>query len=750
MLKTTESLIKWLETFDNIDRNISIEQLCDGYLIARVLSSIAPDHFNNEWLTKIKGDISSDNWRLRISNLKKVLDKIVDWYTDVLNQNISTWISLPDINVIGKECNSEQLGRLLQLVVGIAVQCDKKTEYIGVIMGLADEIQLVVMQAVQEIMTVGRDRETSISMTFPDSLNTDQIQILKDQLRKALDELSIANEARELADQRLFEMEKALNMLKEEKEALMQENDKLVQKLSDETNTERGCERADPSDASLKDRHYNKLQLRIEALQEDLYKMESHKEEYMAKNEILENDLMELRLKNEDLQRKAKEARALKDELDILRHVSERVDKYEQMIEVYKNRLEEMSDLKRQVKTLEERNSRLVKTNVKLEEELKRSSTLKSQIDMYKKQVQDLHTEVAEQNLRADKIDFDFKRLQDKCTILKQEKDKLLQENDRLKSELEETRARSDSESILQDAIVKDPKCLINEINNQQMESVEDIREKVIKLEHANQMLRDKLKDSDDEKVVLLQTNLGDAKERITELEAENRNLNRSMLELKSQLQDLTASGTNFPANNQGQELPEEMPRDLETALRRISELQLSVRKKDHEMSELESKYKKAVTKARQVVQNLEPLSLQSPTSRLSSVVNSNGGPMSAPVPNLYFGESNNSLYLSDDVNELKTNLRLKERQIFDLEKDLYSCKALKNMEEKLMTVAFHNLAANVQRRAVSQRISNSRSSSNASLSAAECSSFLNKQRKAQTRRLNLAAVSPRTWFANS
>ena len=44
-------------------------------------------------------------------------------------------------------------------------------------------------------------------------------------------------------------------------------------------------------------------------------------------------------LKNEDLTALAEEARCLKDEIDILRHTSDKVTKYEQTIDTYKKKL---------------------------------------------------------------------------------------------------------------------------------------------------------------------------------------------------------------------------------------------------------------------------------------------------------------------------------------------------------------------------------------------------------------------------
>ena len=50
--------------------------------------------------------------------------------------------------------NSKELGRLLQLVLGCAVNCDDKHEYIRRIMNLEESVQHAVMKAIQDVCTV--------------------------------------------------------------------------------------------------------------------------------------------------------------------------------------------------------------------------------------------------------------------------------------------------------------------------------------------------------------------------------------------------------------------------------------------------------------------------------------------------------------------------------------------------------------------------------------------------------------------
>lgn len=83
----------------------------------------------------------------------------------------------------------------------------------------------------------------------------------------------------------------------------------------------------------------------------------------------------------------ASEAAQLKDEVDALRESADRVSNYEATIESYKKRMEEFVDLKRQVKLLEEKNVEYVQRSIEHEEDSKKLTVLKSQLEIYKKQV---------------------------------------------------------------------------------------------------------------------------------------------------------------------------------------------------------------------------------------------------------------------------------------------------------------------------------------------------------------------------
>merc|ERR1719481_594635 len=115
--------------------------------MAQVLNVLAPDHFDQAWLSKVVavGDLK----RLKLNNLRKVLNGTVDYLKDVAGMPL-THFPLPDLNAV-VDCDPGHLGRLLQLILGVAINCAQQAHYIQAIMEMEEEVQRDVMMATQEL-----------------------------------------------------------------------------------------------------------------------------------------------------------------------------------------------------------------------------------------------------------------------------------------------------------------------------------------------------------------------------------------------------------------------------------------------------------------------------------------------------------------------------------------------------------------------------------------------------------------------
>ncbi|XP_077331540.1 protein Hook homolog 3 isoform X2 [Lithobates pipiens] len=713
-----ESLLTWIQTFHVDAPCKTVEDLTSGVAMAMVLQKIDPAYFDENWLNRIKTDVG-DNWRLKISNLKKILKGILDYNHEILGHQINDF-TLPDVTLVGEHSDASELGRMLQLILGCAVKCEQKQEYIQTIMMMEESVQHMVMTAIQELMS----KET------PVSIGTDAYAELDRQLKKITEELNDALAAKEEIAQRCHELdmqvyyiqeerdklryecndlEERVAGLQEEKSSLLAENQVLMERLNQSDSLE------DPN--SPAGRRHLQLQTQLEQLQEETFRLEASKDDYRIRCEELEKEIAELRQQNEDLTTLADEAQSLKDEMDVLRHSSDKVTKLESQVESYKKKLEDLGDLRRQVKLLEEKNTMYMQNTVSLEEELRKANAARSQLETYKRQVVELQTRLSEESKKADKLEFEYKRLKEKIDSLQKEKDRLRSERDSLKETIEELRCVQAQEGQLTTA------GLIALGNQEPADSLAaeivtpEIKEKLIRLQHENKMLKINQEGSDNEKIALLQSLLDDANMRKNELETENRLVNQRLLEVQSQVEELQKSlqeqGANaedslllkkkleehleklHEANNELQKkraIIEDLEPRYNNSSMKIEELQEALRKKEEEMKQMEERYKKYLEKAKSVIRTLDPKQ------------NQGSGP---------------------EIQSLKNQLQERDKMFHSLEKEFEKTKTQRDQEEKLIVSAWYNMGMALHKKAAEDRLASTGSGQ----------SFLARQRQATSSR---------------
>lgn len=512
-----DSLLTWLQTFQVPSCN-SKDDLSSGVAIAHVLHRIDPSWFNETWLGRIKEE-SGANWRLKVSNLKKILKSMLEYYHDVLGHQISDE-HLPDVLLIGEMGDVTELGKLVQLVLGCAVSCETKQEQIQQIMTLEESVQHVVMTAIQELLSKEPSSEPGSPETYGD---------FDYQSRKYYFLSEEADEKEDLS-QRCRDLEHQLSLAVEEKLALQTETRSLKEKLS----------RSDSMDASataITGKKLLLLQSQMEQLQEENYRLENSRDDMRVRGEILEREVVELQQRNEELMSLAQEAQALKDEMDILRHSSDRVNQLEALVETYKRKLEDLGDLRRQVRLLEERNTVYMQRTCELEEELRRANAVRNQLDTYKRQAHELHTRHSAEAMKAEKWQFEYKNLHDKYDALLKEKERLISERDTLRETNDELRCAQVQQRCLSGAGgLCDNGVTAGNLAAEILPT--ELKETVVRLQSENKMLCVQ-EETYRQKLVEVQAELEEAQRSNNTLETQNRLNQQQISELRSQVEEL-------------------------------------------------------------------------------------------------------------------------------------------------------------------------------------------------------------------
>uniref|UniRef100_A0A2K5ZRY4 Hook microtubule tethering protein 1 n=1 Tax=Mandrillus leucophaeus TaxID=9568 RepID=A0A2K5ZRY4_MANLE len=692
-----------LQTFNTASPCQDVKQLTSGVAMAQVLHQIDAAWFNESWLSRIKEDVG-DNWRIKASNLKKVLQGIMSYYHEFLGQQISEAL-VPDLNQITECSDPVELGRLLQLILGCAINCEKKQEHIQNIMTLEESVQHVVMTAIQEV-NLGH-------FVF--------------QLKKALEELQEALAEKEELRQRCEELDMQVTTLQDEKNSLVSENEMMNEKL-------------DQLDGSFDDpntvvaKKYFHAQLQLEQLQEENFRLEAAKDDYRVHCEELEKQLIEFQHRNDELTSLAEETRALKDEIDVLRTTSDKANKLESTVEIYRQKLQDLNDLRRQVKTLQETNMMYMHNTVSLEEELKKANAARTQLETYKRQVQDLHVKLSSESKRADTLAFEMKRLEEKHEALLKEKERLIEQRDTLKETNEELRCSQ----VQQDHLNQTGASAAKSYENLAAEIMPvEYREVFIRLQHENKMLRLQQEGSENERIEELQEQLEQKHRKMNELETEQRLSKERIRELQQQIEDLQKSLQEQGSKSEGesssklkqkleahmekltevheelqkkQELIEDLQPDINQNVQKINELETALQKKDEDMKAMEERYKMYLEKARNVIKTLDP--------KLN--------PASA------------------EIMLLRKQLAEKERRIEILESE---CKVAKfrDYEEKLIVSAWYNKSLAFQKLGMESRLVSGGGACNDTNACTPARSFLAQQRHITNTRRNLSVKVPAT-----
>ncbi|XP_037263157.1 protein Hook homolog 2 isoform X7 [Falco rusticolus] len=423
------ALLTWLQTFAPPSPCTSPQDLASGVALAHVLHSIDASWFNETWLGRIRND-AEDNWRLKVSNLRKVLQSVLEYWQDVLGQAVADQ-HVPDVALAAQHADPEQLGKLVRLVLGCAVSCERREEHIQRIMTLEESVQHVVMTAIQELL----DKEPMETMAVETYGNFDT------QSRRYY---FLSEEPEEVGgpQQRCLELEQQVAVLLEEKGALAEENRALREETS----------QLEAAAAGATAKKLLLLQTRVEQLQEENYRLESGKEELQARCSQLEQEARGLQARAEELSGLAGEARALRDEMDVLRASSARAGRLEAAVAAYRGRAAAAGDLRRWLRALEERHAGQLRRAAVLQQQLGRAQAGCAQLEAARRQVEELSGQQAEAALRAEKWQLEFQNLQEKFEALNKEKERLLEERDALREANEELRCAQVQQSCLRQA----------------------------------------------------------------------------------------------------------------------------------------------------------------------------------------------------------------------------------------------------------------------------------------------------------
>ncbi|XP_034544766.1 girdin-like isoform X2 [Notolabrus celidotus] len=348
-------LVTWVKTFMPNDGGMHLDfsELLDGVFLIDIMTEINPS--TSQEVNKVSRDPSQ-----RIQNLSFLVQQIKTFYLENLRQLIM--IPLPNVLLLGRTPYSEQsleeIKKLLLLLLGCAVQSEKKEEYIERIQTLDFDTKAAIAAHIQELT---HSQENVLDLHWLDSS-----EVHLDELEAGA--RNMARHLRHLLDQRDTYVETIAE--------LVQEKEGVVSLLSSPSS---------PHSASFSPSMQQQQQAgtqqhlaveladskaKIRRLRQELEEKSEQILDSRHEQENMEAELKRIQLENSQLLVDARAARTYRDELDALRERAIKADKLESEVGRYREQLHKIEFYKAKVEELKEDNRVLQETKEVLEDQL--------------------------------------------------------------------------------------------------------------------------------------------------------------------------------------------------------------------------------------------------------------------------------------------------------------------------------------------------------------------------------------------
>ncbi|XP_026928228.1 girdin isoform X5 [Acinonyx jubatus] len=525
----TSPLVTWVKTFGplaagngtNLDEYVA---LVDGVFLNQVMLQINPKSESQRVNKKVNNDAS-----LRIHNLSILVRQIKLYYQETLQQLIM--MSLPNVLIIGKnpfsEQGTEEVKKLLLLLLGCAVQCQKKEEFIERIQGLDFDTKAAVAAHIQEVT---HNQENVFDLQWMEVTDMSQEEI--EPLLK-----NMALHLKRLIDER-DEHSETIVELSEERDGLH-----FLPHASSSAQSPCGS----PGMKRTESRQHLSVELadakaKIRRLRQELEEKTEQLLDCKQELEQMEIELKRLQQENMNLLSDARSARMYRDELDALREKAIRVDKLESEVSRYKERLHDIEFYKARVEELKEDNQVLLETKTMLEDQLEGTRARSDKLHELEKENLQLKAKLHDMEMERDMDRKKIEELMEENMTLEMAQKQSMDESLHLGWELEQISRTSELSEAPQKSLghevneLTSSRLLKLEMENQSLtKTVEELRStmdsaegntsKILKIEKENQRLS--------KKVEILENEIIQEKQSLQNCQ----NLSKDLMKEKAQLE---------------------------------------------------------------------------------------------------------------------------------------------------------------------------------------------------------------------
>ncbi|XP_029297581.1 girdin-like isoform X1 [Cottoperca gobio] len=347
-------LVTWVRTFVPHDGGMYLDfsELLDGVFLNDIMTQINPSA-TPQGANKVSRDPSQ-----RIQNLNFLVQQIKAYYLDNLRQLIM--IPLPNVLLLGRtpycEQSLEEMKKFLLLLLGCAVQCEKKEEYIERIQTLDFDTKAAVAAHIQKL-TLSQENVLDLQWLESSEVHPEELEAVARQM---------ATHLQHVLEQRDTHLETIAD--------LMQEKEGVISLLNSPSSPQSGSYSPSMQQQTGTQQHLAvelaDSKAKIRRLRQELEEKSEQMLDCRHELENMETELKRIQQENSQLLVDARAARTYRDELDALRERAIKADKLESEVGRYREQLHKMEFYRAKVEELKEDNRVLQETKEVLEDQL--------------------------------------------------------------------------------------------------------------------------------------------------------------------------------------------------------------------------------------------------------------------------------------------------------------------------------------------------------------------------------------------
>ncbi|XP_025935340.1 protein Daple isoform X1 [Apteryx rowi] len=478
-------------------------ELVDGVFLNKIMLQIDPRPTNQRVNKHVNNDIY-----LRVQNLTILVRNIKTYYQEVLQQLIV--MNLPNVLMIGKDPLSgksmDEIKKLLLLVLGCAVQCERREEFIERIKQLDIETQAAIVAHIQEV-THNQENVFDLQWLELPGMAPEELESLS---------RSMVFHLKRLIDER-DECTEVIVDLTQERDYLQSQQPPSPLKAPSPDSS--------PNPANPRSNE-DKQHLAVE-LADTKAKLRRVRQELEEKSEQLVDskheveqlilELQKIKQENIHLASDARSARAYRDELDSLRERANRVERLEMELIRCKEKLHDVDFYKARMEELREDNIILIETKAMLEEQLTMARARGDKLHELEKENLQLKSKLHDVELDRDTDKKRIEELLEENMVLEIAQKQSMNESAHLGWELEQLSKSTD--------LADTRKSFVFELN-------ECASSRILKLEKDNQSLQNTIQELRDASLTSRESSL-----KFAELEKENQQLSKKIEKLQNQIE---------------------------------------------------------------------------------------------------------------------------------------------------------------------------------------------------------------------